>query len=311
MSKTQATELRPVRKISWIPNQKGAWMMVLVPYLAGVAGGGFRWQHILVGVFWLSGYSLFFAAENWLKSRRSAAYRLPMRLWFLVTAMLAAVALWFCGALLPWALFFLPFVAVTAWQAIERKNRSLITRTSEVCAAGLMCAVAWDIGIREELYLPALWGSGETTTLVTSGNFAQAMIVTLLLTFYFWSTIPFVKSLVRERNSIEYLVFSLLVHILGCAVTILCWRFGMVNAWVVIFWVFLFIRAVFLTFVSRVPLRKMNVPEKKRQSAETNTTEAAGRQRESLLLEPKKLLMCVGITETFISVIYACVLLAF
>ena len=277
-----------MRKIPWIPNQKGAWVMVILPYWVGVLGGGFRWEHLLIFALWIAGYSLFFTAENWLKARRAQPYFSPMKTWLLVTAVLAAITLWFCGALLPWALCFLPFIAVTAWQAIERKNRSLLARTAEVCAAGLMCAVAWDAGVREELYLPSLWGSAGSAALVTSAAFTQAMIVTMLLTFYFWSTIPFVKSLVRERTSIRYAAFSLLVHILGCAMTILCWRFGAAHGWVVIFWVFLLIRAVFFTFISHAPLRKVNVP---------------------LLLAPKKLLMCVGVMETFISVAYACVLL--
>ena len=298
MSKTQAAQPRLARKISWVPNQKGAWMMALLPYLTGVVGGGFRWQHILVGALWLSGYSFFFAAENWLKARRSRAYLPPMRLWFLVTAILAAAALWLCGALLAWVLCFLPFAAVTAWQAIKRKNRSLTARTCEVCAAGLMCAVAWDIGVREVLYLPALWRNEGANYLFTSAAFMQATIVTLLLTFYFWSTIPFVKSLVRERISMKFLALSIAAHIVGISVSALLWSCGAVGGLVPIIWCVLALRAAIFRYIAHTPIRRSNSI-----SDASGTSGALKPARVSF--SSKKLLICVGSTEMFLSTIYA------
>lgn len=298
MSKTQAAQPRLARKISWVPNQKGAWMMALLPYLTGVAGGGFRWQHILVGALWLSGYSFFFAAENWLKARRSSAYLPPMQLWFLVTAILAAAALWFCGVLLVWALCFLPFMAVTAWQAIKRKNRSLIARTCEVCAAGLMCAVAWDIGVREVLYLPALWKNEGNSCLFTSAAFMQATIVTLLLTFYFWSTIPFVKSLVRERISTRFLALSIAAHIVGISVSVLLWSCGVVSRLVPIVWCVLALRAAIFTHIAHIPIRSSN--------SISDASDTSGALKPArVFFSSKKLLICVGSTEMFLSAIYA------
>src|SRR5690606_15721193 len=66
------------RSPGWVPNQHGAWAMLVTPLLVGVLSGGPAWVHLPLALFWFLGYFAFFATGLWLKARRKARYRPPV-----------------------------------------------------------------------------------------------------------------------------------------------------------------------------------------------------------------------------------------
>src|SRR5690606_29814185 len=63
------------RPPGWVPNQHGAWAMLVLPVAVGALRAGPRWDHLHLLVAWLVAYLAFFAAGTWLRSRRRARYR--------------------------------------------------------------------------------------------------------------------------------------------------------------------------------------------------------------------------------------------
>ena len=257
-------------------------MMVLVPFAAGVIGGGAVWQHTLLGAFWLAGYSLFFTGSNWIQARRRQSYLKPVWFWLAVTAAAGLATLIACGAILPWVAAFVPLIGVTAWQLLAKHPRSLLARSSEVLAGSLMCLVAWDLGHRAAagpvVLLSLLTGTAAPSVLIDTSEASRAIAVTALMAYYFWSTIPYVKSLVREKDSRAYGWLSAAVHALGVAGALALWLGGAVSWAVLAFWVCAAARAAYFTHAAR-----NQVPQR---------------------VSPKKLLITVGITETLLSLLY-------
>ncbi|MPV88001.1 hypothetical protein GB882_04925, partial [Georgenia ruanii] len=65
-----AARRRRRRRAGWVPDQHGAWAMIAVPALVGVALSGPAWVHVpLLGLWWV-GYLAFFATGLWLRSYR-------------------------------------------------------------------------------------------------------------------------------------------------------------------------------------------------------------------------------------------------
>ncbi|MCI5825487.1 MAG: YwiC-like family protein [Arcanobacterium sp.] len=279
----------------WFPNQKGAWIMALVPFLSGGIGGGFTWQHLLLLALWLAGYSLFFAGTQWLTARQAARLRPPVLLWAGITAVLGLINLWFCGALIIWIVLFVPLIAVAVWAAQRRRARTLSARSAEVIAAGLMCLVAWDAGVRiygpfgaeisdlgitpaADITLLSLSQWGPLPTLLLSPAAPKAIAVTVALTYYFWSTIPFVKSLVRERDSQRYLRLSTCTHGIGLLAALLSWALQIFDWRLPLMWLILLGRWAYFTRLSRSP--------------------------HTASLNQRQLLMIVGFAESVLSILY-------
>jgi hypothetical protein len=72
----------------WIPRQHGAWAMLLLPVLLGVAASRpAAWQLAVAGLA-LAGYLASATAQTWSRSRRPPAYRLPIAVYASVAAIL-------------------------------------------------------------------------------------------------------------------------------------------------------------------------------------------------------------------------------
>ena len=306
------------RKVSWLPAQHGTWMMMAVPFILGGIGGTWAWQHAILAMLWLCGYCCFFAFSAWAAQLRKVRGRknrvrnqasTPFFVWFTATVLAGLATLICAPQLLPWLIVFAPVAVVSLVQTCAHRIRSLLTRSCEVVAAGLMCAVAWHMGALsahsflgwEKPFNPLLaffsreqvtgaggvaweWISSWAATIPLGAIYA-----TIAVTAYFWSTIPFVKSLMRERNSRPYHFLVIFSHagflVVACALAV-C---GYASFPLVIFWLIVAIRAWIFTELSRAIF--------------------AGKDR-NIHLSPKQLLMFVGITETILSIVYIPVVLA-
>lgn len=178
-----------------MPNQHGAWAMLVSPFLVGVLAASPRWVHLPLLALWLVGYFAFFAAGLWLKSGRRARFWPPLRAYGLATLPLAAVVLALRPDLLGWAPLFAPLLLVGLWLAARRQDRSLASGLSTIVVACLMTPVVFDAG------------DGEDWTRIWT--------LTAVLAVYFVGTLLYVKTMIRERDSRVHYLASVGYHVAG------------------------------------------------------------------------------------------------
>lgn len=219
------------RSAGWVPEQHGAWAMVTVPVLTGVALAGPHWVHLPLVLVWWTAFFLFNAGGLWLRSRRKPRYLPAVGTYGLACAVLGVAVLVVTPHLVRWLPVFAVLIAVTAWASAHRRDRSLLNDAVTIAAAGLMTAVAYDA--------PLGWGTPVTATAGLPGaspdgqlqGWAWTWLVTGLLTAYFWGTAPYVKTLIRERGQRRYLVGSVAYHV-GLAVVVAVLAAGGWVRWV-------------------------------------------------------------------------------
>ena len=82
----------------WVPRQHGAWAMLAVPLLLGVAASEpDAWQLVLAGAAY-SGFLASASAQAWSRARRASVYRPPIIAYTAVFAALAALLVLACAS---------------------------------------------------------------------------------------------------------------------------------------------------------------------------------------------------------------------
>ena len=194
---------RRLSRTGWLPNQHGAWAILVVPVSVGMierarADGlpGWAWPLLLC---WVVGYFAFFAAGLWLKApvRRRTAYVRPLLVYGGISALsgLAALA-WQGGSLAWWVLPFAPLVAATAWLTAHRRERALAGGMLTVTASALM--------------LPVMRWTTPETALASVATWDG--LVTALAWAYFIGTVLYVKTMIRERGRRSWWLASIGWH---------------------------------------------------------------------------------------------------
>lgn len=203
----------------YIPNQHGAWAMLVVPFLFGMISGGIVLQHALLFVFWLAAYLFSYPFLQWVKTRKLQIYRDPMILYgsiAVLSGLLLAVA---APQLLKWVpLFILPFI-INCYFARINRERAFFNDLIAVLMFSVMALVSHELG--------------------GGGNFATAVELFILSVLYFTGTIFYVKTVIREKNNKRFYWYSILYHLI-VAISMLIWYPPLVAA----SFVFLFIRAL-------------------------------------------------------------------
>lgn len=190
-------------RTGWVPNQHGAWAMLVTPYAiglilavrAGTAGG---WLLALFAC-WMLGYFAFHDASLWLKAAPSRRHRClaPLITYGLASATAGLVTLMGAGwAMAWWGLAYLPLLLPALWLASRRQERATAGGALTVAAASLMTLVA---RFPDPRALPA--AEWLTPVLVTGAVFA-----------YFFGTVLYVKTNIRERGSRGFLLASITWH---------------------------------------------------------------------------------------------------
>lgn len=202
-----STATRPARvkrgAQGWVPNQHGAWAMVIVPWVLGFAwmvrDGGAVVAPLLLFACWLVGYFEFFALSQWLRSRFKPRYLPAVRAYAVATAMLGLGVLALRPQWWSWALVFAPLVTLSLWLAWRRRDRGLLSGVSTVLAASLLPMVMGSDGVWPWTIPPELVG----ISLVSFG--------------YFFGTVLYVKTIIRERGSLGWVLASVGWHLLCVA----------------------------------------------------------------------------------------------
>jgi len=188
-----ALEARPSRRRrrrprpGWVPNQHGAWAMLVLPLAVGALRSGPGWMHLWLLLAWLLGYFTFFATGLWLRSGRKPRYRAPVVTYASVTAVVGGGLLAVQPGLLRWGVVYAPLLATSLWFSARRAERDLVNDVLTVAAASLMVVVAF--GLRDDdAWLP---GSGS----------ASAWVLAAVVFGYFVGTALYVKTMIRERGN--------------------------------------------------------------------------------------------------------------
>ncbi len=177
--------------------------MLAVPFLAGTfLAPRPGWAHVLLFAAWVLGYAAAFHAQQWLRlhTRGLRSARRHGR-----PALVAAAACAAAGAvpavLHPWlwaaCAAAAPFVLVNTWYAWRGRERALLNGLAAVVPACGMLLVAVRLG---------------------GGDPADAWAPALACLLYFGGTVPYVKTMIRERNSRAHYRGSVSFHAAALAV---------------------------------------------------------------------------------------------
>lgn len=187
----------------WVPNQHGAWAFVIVPSLLGIVwaalNGQFRASLPVLFITWLLGYFAFFATTQWLKSRRRPRYRNATYTYCGITCALGALLLVLEPHWWSWGLVFAPLTGLALWLVLQKKERSVTSGLVTVTAACLLPLVVGSRGLTQLDGLPELG------------------IIAAVCFGYFFGTVFYVKTMIRERGSRTWIAISVAWHLAWAA----------------------------------------------------------------------------------------------
>lgn len=229
----------------WLTRQHGAWSMTLVPILVGSALGGFTWWQLGLALAWLLAFQAFDALGLWIQSvaprkqkdtadskqtkpapnwDRGKRFVPPIALYSLLAALGALALTLHLPSLLWYALPIGPLALIAIFEMWHRRPRSFIARASAIFASGLLTLVAFQLGSNPD-------------------NWKRVLVATTIVIAYFIGTIPFVKTMIRERGNPRWLAFSLTYHAGFTLVVLIGALLHVTSWWVFGVWVLLTVRA--------------------------------------------------------------------
>lgn len=182
----------------WVPNQHGAWYMLITPALLGTLSSGLGlWTTVAVLLAWFLGYGAFFAFGLAARARageRRKKYLRPVFVYGAISLVGIIAALALTPGLIEWVWWFAPLVGIAVVETLRGRPRSLLSGISTALASTLMLPVISSSDT-------AWWCAG-------------------FLAMYFVGTVPFVKTMIRERGNRTYLAGSLIYHVFAIFITV-------------------------------------------------------------------------------------------
>ncbi|MEZ2188463.1 YwiC-like family protein [Corynebacterium sp. CCM 9204] len=212
-SREKATRARKKRGgvSGWVPDQHGAWVMVILPLVVGIVLARPALIHLPLAAAWFIGYFAFFALGLWLKARgpRKQRYVTPLLTYGTICTVAALIVIIMKPSILIFAIVFGPLVAAAVWEAWQRRPRSLVSGESTVLASCAMIPVT-------------AWAAGEPMT-------ERLWVSTAVFALYFCGTVPYVKTLIRKRGDRAWFLGSVTYHTAATAVILVLAGIGLVT----------------------------------------------------------------------------------
>jgi len=205
---TRAPGARRRRGPGWVPNEHGAWAMLVVPVVVGGVLTGVTWRTALLLVAWLVAYLAFHATALWLRASRRPRYWPPVRAYGAAVAVLGLGLVLSAPGLLRWAPAFVALLATSLACSARRADRSWLNDGVTVGAAMLMTLVAAGLGSDGSPGAGRLGG----TWVPPGASDPAAWAATGVLAAYFFGTVPYVKTLLRARGDRTVLAVSIGYH---------------------------------------------------------------------------------------------------
>lgn len=244
-----------------MPNYHGAWGMLILPPIIGIAVGGWSRVDALALPAWWFAYFSYWVLAQWMRTRtarKRAALRAPLLTYSAATAVLAVLTLLLAPYLVRWGLLLVPLAVVAIHQAWRGRERSLLSGAATTLAASLMAPVVYDLGTGGRggpLGLgpdaAALAGASPDGSLT---GWPWMWLVTGFLAAYFVGAVPYVKTMVRQRGDRGMVVGSVGLHAALMAAALGCAADGLLSWAHALVWVLLALRATVLPLIQ---LRRM------------------------------------------------------
>ncbi|MNO38684.1 hypothetical protein D3C76_287920 [compost metagenome] len=177
----------------YIPNQHGAWAMLIIPFLFGIVASEPGPIHILLFTCWLIIYLLMFALLQWIRTGKAKYYRTPVLVYSLLLIPLALWLVLLQPAVVGQSLMFFPLFIVNAYYAKRKKERALINDIAAIVQFSLMVFISFNIG-------------GGTDYRGVTALFVVSVL-------YFVGTAFYVKTIIREKNNKRFYYYSAGYHL--------------------------------------------------------------------------------------------------
>ena len=194
MTASSRPETRPITGHRlWFPRQHGAWAMLLLPVLLGVAASvPDPWQ-LVVAVTALAAYLASVTAQTWSRSRRPPAYRLPLAAYSAVAAVLGIVLLVAFPPLILAAIVVVPTGLLVFRGAKPGTRRDLANSLAQVAQALVLVPVT-------------AWVSG-------AWDPERVIAYTCVAAGYQLGSVLVVRSVLRERGNRGFAALSVGFHL--------------------------------------------------------------------------------------------------
>ena len=195
-------ETRPIAgHRRWIPRQHGAWAMLLLPVLLGVAASALSPWQLVVAVTALAAYLASVTAQTWTRSRRPPAYLLPIAVYGTVAVVLGLILLLAFPPLALAAVVVVPTGVVVFRGAQPGTRRDLANSLAQVAQALVLVPVT-------------AWVSG-------TWDPERVIAYTCVAAGYQLGTVLVVRSVLRERGNDAFAALSVGFHLLLVALAAL------------------------------------------------------------------------------------------
>ncbi|TKJ92758.1 hypothetical protein PaeCFBP13512_05235 [Paenibacillus sp. CFBP13512] len=204
----------------YIPNQHGAWVMLILPFLFGLVAFGGHSLHILLFISWLLLYLLSFPLLQWIKTGKAYKYRQPALVYAGLSIPVLSLLLIYQPDLIGYGIFLGICFVLNMYYARTRNERALI---NDIIAIVMFCSFIYPV-----MYI------GRTT------DWQLATTLFLIAVLYFVGTALYVKTMLRERGNVHYYIGSIFYHIVICG--LVSWM----NIGLIISFALLLLRSIIL-----------------------------------------------------------------
>lgn len=191
--------MRRRRSPGWVPNQHGAWAMLVLPLLVGALRAGPQWVHLWLLAAWLVAYLAFFATALWLRAARKPRYRPPVVAYAAAAAVVGGPLLLVEPHLVRWAVVYAPLLVTSLVFSARRAERALANDVVTIVAASLMAVVAYGLAHDD-----GAWLRGTATP--------TAWVLAAAVCAYLVGTAFYVKTMIRERGNVAMYRWSVGYH---------------------------------------------------------------------------------------------------
>lgn len=178
---------------TWMPNQHGAWAMLVTPVIVGALLGGLTAWHAALLFAWLSAYCLNFFTGLVVKSRKPHRYVRQLVVYALLALLVGVPVLVAFPQLLLLGVVAAPVFAANLLFIVRRHERAWLNDVLGIMLATAVGFGAFDIGGQ-----PTDTGRAITGLVIVAG--------------YFVGTVFYVKTNIRERGSRRWLLASVGFH---------------------------------------------------------------------------------------------------
>ena len=190
---------------TWLPNQHGAWAMLITPVLVGALLADVRVVHFVLLIAWLGAYCANFFVMLSFKTHRWHRYRAQLAAYGAVAGIGGVLVLLDRPSLLLLSMVAVPVFLINLYFVRTRNERAWLNDVSGILLAGVVGFAAFRLGY-----------SGSDATVVREAGQAIAIVCA-----YFVGTVFYVKTIIRERGSARWLQMSIAFHVVFAATLLL------------------------------------------------------------------------------------------